>query len=589
MPNLDLPSPSRLAPSLLALALLLPLLLPLGACNLSPPAETDTTTDPGTTTPDPDTTATTAVQPTTTNGLELLCQPGEARCADDNTREICKATGLDWKQEPCGAKQKCNEDTMTTAVCNGPCEVAQTMPNSLGCDFLAIRMRSGNGDEDLAEFYDALIVGNPDTETASVQLYFTPNGSHQEAPAGDPVILANGEAHTFQLTNSTISGFSSIRNGGIYRVQSDIPIIAYQHSPLKNSESNDSSLLLPLKSLRQDYVIASYPAWVNPGDLEGYGGRPSYFNIIALENETTIEWVPKRDSAGNGVTVPPILAGETGQIRLNKLDVLQVGASTLTNTDYETQDISGTVVHSDKPIWVIGGASCARVPFESTGGCNHLQEQMIPIEYWGKQYVAAHSPVRTAEKHYWRVYAGEDDVIVTTNPSQPPGTLVLAKKGDYKDMIIKSGVSTTFQGTGAFMPVQYLASFKESGDIGDPAMYQTIPVEQFIKRYVFIAGIGYAQNYAQVVRRYQGAEVFINGEMVTDYEFVNGGKVNNVDLRYEIANVLLDVDPDPMAEPKVFIVESDQEIGVSVLGYASPSRSAYAYPGGMALRPINDL
>ncbi len=37
MPNLDLPSPSRLAPSLLALALLLPLLLPLGACKLAAP------------------------------------------------------------------------------------------------------------------------------------------------------------------------------------------------------------------------------------------------------------------------------------------------------------------------------------------------------------------------------------------------------------------------------------------------------------------------------------------------------------------------------------------------------------------------
>lgn len=574
MPNLDLTLPSLLA-------------LVLTACNLAPPQDTETdsaTNEPATSTSA--TTATTGPQPTTgDNGL--LCDPGQQRCTDDGTMlETCKATGLDWKQEACGGKQKCSEDSMTTASCVGPCEVASTMPNSLGCEFLAIRMRSGNGEEDLEEFYDAMIVGNPDEQDAVVQLYFTPNGSHQEAPEGDPVTLKKGEAHIFKLTNSTISGFSSIRNGGVYRAKSDIPIIAYQHSPLKNSDSNDSSLLLPIKTLRQDYVVASYPAWVDPKNVDGYGGRPSYFNIIALENGTTIEWTPPRDSAGNGVTVPAVAAGMTGSTKLNKLDILQVGASTLTNMDYEIQDISGTIIHADKPIWVLGGASCARIPFESIGYCNHLQEQMIPIEYWGKQYIAAHAPLRNTEKSYWRVYAGEDNVIVTTNPSQPPGTLVLNKKGDFKDIIVKSGTSFTFRGTGAFMPVQYLASYAEAGKSGDPAMYQTVPVEQFIKRYVFITGVDYPKNYAQIVRVHDGAEVFINGTQVEDYYFVNGGKVGDSDLRYDVADVLLDVGDG--SEPKVFVVESDQEFGVSVIGFTTHmfGGSAYAYPGGMALREI---
>lgn len=571
MPRLDLTLPSQLALSFTLAAM-------LTACpDLSPP-QTDTGTDA---TSDPGTTGlTTTTAPPTTTGLELLCEPGEQRCADENTREICKPTGLDWQQVPCDSQQKCNQNSMTVAECLGPCEVASSMPNSLGCDFLAIRMRSGNGDVDTAEFYDALVVGNPQDGPASVQLYFTPNGSHQEAASGDPVVLQPGEAHVFQLDNSTITGFSAIRNGGVYRVKSDIPTIAYLNSPLKNTNSNDSSLLLPLKTLRQDYVVASYPAWVNPKDPEGYGGRPSYFNIIALENDTTIEWIPKRDSAGNGITVPAVLAGATGSTQLNKLDILQVGASTLTNMDHETQDISGTIIHADKPIWVLGGASCARIPYDGPLGCNHLQEQMIPIQYWGKQYVAAHSPIRATEKHYWRVYAAEDNVIVTTNPSQPPGTLVLAKKGDFKDLIVKTNTSFTFQGTGAFMPVQYLASGTEGGNIGDPAMYQTIPVEQFIKRYVFIPGIGYPQNYAQVVRKKDGADVFINGTKVDGYYLVNGGVVNGIDLRYEIADVPLDVGD----EPKVFVATSDEAFGLSLLGYTPGS--AYAYPGGMALREI---
>jgi len=562
--------------------------LPTLAFLLACPVIGDQTSG-GTTEPEPDTTASSEPPPTSSSsgGLELLCTPGQERCADDKTREVCKATGLDWKQEPCDDHQVCNEigsESMKVASCVGPCEKASDIPNSVGCEFLALRVRSGNGEEDLAEFYDALIVGNPDPETAEVQLYFAENGSHQELPLGDPVLLASGESHEFQLTNDTIKGFSAIRNGGIYRMKSDIPVIAYLHSPLKNSNSNDSSLLLPVKTLRQDYVVASYPAFADPNDNNLYAGRPSFFNVIALENGTNIEWTPKRDSAGNGVNLKPVTAGMTGSIQLNKLDVVQVGASTLTNPDFSTHDISGTVIHADKPIWVLGGTACAKVPYEAANYCNHLQEQMIPIEYWGTKYVAAHSPLRATEKHYWRIYAGEPGVTVTTDPPQPGTPFPLANRGDYKELIVKSGASFTFQGTGAFMPVQYLASYSEANKIGDPAMYQMIPIEQFIKRYVFATGKGYQQNYAQVIRVKDAAEVKINGQVVTGYYLINS--VNG--LRYEVADFPLD----PGDEAKVYIAESDDDFGVMIVGYTSTpgmGGSAYAYPGGMALRPLVDL
>ena len=77
-----------------------------------------------------------------------------------------------------------------------------------------------------------------------------------------------------------------------------------------------------------------------------------------------------------------------------------------------------------------------------------------------------------------------------------------------------------------------------------------------------------------------GADVFINGTKVDGYYLVNGGVVNGIDLRYEIADVPLDVGE----EPTVFVATSDEEFGLSLLGYTPGS--AYAYPGGMALREI---
>ncbi len=566
----------------------------LAACN-DPQQTTDTdgtTVDPGTTTTATTTTTTDPATTTSTNtSLMLVCEPGRERCADKVTREVCKPTGLSWEAETCGNYQSCNEQIgePPTAKCEGPCEIASTSPTSVGCEFLAIRVRSGNGEEDLAEFYDAVLVGNPDDKTAEVQLYFTPNASYQEEPLGEPVVLATGESHIFELDNSTIKGFSAIRTGGVYRVKSDVPVIAYLHSPLKNSESNDSSMLLPVKSLRQDYVVASYPGLADPNNPKFYRGRPSFFNVIALEDETSVSWTPPVTTAGNGLTPAKVLAFETGTVKLNHYEVMQIGASTLNpdntqNTDYKKHDISGTIIHADKPIWVLSGTACANVPFESLGYCNHLQEQMIPIEYWGTKYVGAHSPLRANELHYWRVYAGEDGVSVTTDPSQPGTPFTLMKRGDFKDLPIKSGTSFTFSGTGPFMPVQYLASHKSAGNIGDPAMYQTIPIEQYLKRYVFVTGVAYTSNYAQLVRVDGSAPIFLNGVEVPEDAYY---LINSVGLRYRVADFPLE----PGDEPKFYVAESADAFSLSVIGYVGKagdgSGSAYAYPGGMALKKLN--
>ena len=570
--------------------------LVLTACSDN--TATEGSSDTGTTGTPPETTTTvttdlaTTTTTTTTGDIVLLCEPGAQRCADTTTREVCKPTGLQWEPASCGNYQTCTEqgnEEATIATCVGPCEKAETSPTSVGCEFLAIRVRSGNGEEDLEEFYDALLVGNPDDKTASVQLYFTPNLSYLEAPLGEPVILKTGESTIFKLTNSTISGFSAIRAGGIYRVKSDIPVIAYLHSPLKNSDSNDSSMLLPIKSLRQDYVVASYPALVDPNKPDLYRGRPSFFNVIALENKTTISWTPPKISAGNGLNLPKVLADETGTVELNRFDLMQIGASTQNadgtpNTDYKLHDISGTVIHADKPIWVLSGTACANVPFESPGYCNHLQEQMIPIEYWGTKYVGAHSPLRADEMHYWRVYAGADDVYVTFDPQNVHPPFKMFRRGDFIDMQVPNGVSFTFKGTGPFMPVQYLASSKSAGGNGDPAMYQTIPIEQYLKRYVFVTGIAYEKNYAQLVRVDGSAPILVNGAEVPEDKYY---LVNAVGLRYRVYDMPLD----PGDEPKFYVAESADPFSLSVIGYVgipgSGRGSAYAYPGGMALNSLN--
>ncbi|MBZ5713797.1 IgGFc-binding protein [Nannocystis pusilla] len=78
-------------------------------------------------------------------------------------------------------------------------------------------------------------------------------------------------------------------------------------------------------------------------------------------------------------------------------------------------------------------------------------------EYWGVTYVGAHAPLRAGEKHYWRVYAAEDDTTVTTTPALP-GTPFALDRGQWKELVVANGTSVIFTGNRPFLPVQYLES-----------------------------------------------------------------------------------------------------------------------------------
>jgi hypothetical protein len=229
---------------------------------------------------------------------------------------------------------------------------------------------------------------------------------------------------------------------------------------------------------------------------------------------------------------------------------------------------------------------------------------MIPLEYWGSTYVAAHSPDRDTEEHHWRVFAGTDNMTVTADPPVVD-PMVFEERGDWLEFKVDNAVSFVLQSDdGVFMPVQYLQSARfpdppnpepedKSTTKGDPSMYQMIPVEQFLNRYVFATALNFELNYVQVTRRAGGAEVFLDGEPLTA-PFVAVGD-------YEVADELLEIDG-------AHVIESADPFGIIQVGYSSGEldmdcdledqyidpkgmhtrtcRSSYAYPGGMKSEPI---
>jgi len=472
------------------------------------------------------------------------CTPNSKTCVDEGSWHQCNEDGSGHAPPvACAAGESC-----LGGECISLCALALSTPSTVGCSFFANRMDNYYDDQN-----DSLVVGNTHaSEPAQVQLYLTPTGQNVELPDGKLVTIAPGETHTFTLANPPIDKVSALRIGGSYRIASDVPVVAYQHSPIGSQETNDASMLFPEHALQTNYVIASY--------RQSLDDSPSYFNVIATADDTTVTWTPPvTTSAGAGV--PQVLAGQTGKVVMHRHDTLQVVAPD------PPGDLSGTIVGADKPIWVVGANECVNIPNASVDYCDHVEEQMLPIEYWGVTYVGAHAPVRANEKHYWRVYAAEDGTTVTTTPPQP-GTPIALGRGQWKELVLATGTSVIFSGNKPFLPVQYLEGQDAGAGTGDPAMVQAIPVEQFLDRYAFATGKDYAQHYAQIIRMKGAPDVRVDGDVVGNYDAVGD---------YEVADW-------PIAEG-AHLAESALPFGIVNVGYTEAT--SYAYPGGTRLKVIN--
>lgn len=526
-----------------------------------------------------------SIDKTTSDSGMQVCIPNEVECINDKTIRQCNADGSEVTEIACEEQEKCID-----GECLNICQQNASTPSSEGCSFIANRMLHYNSalppnpEEEIKP--DGLIVGNRYEQTANVTLFqmngFVPNPI-------ETIELATNTSHTFALTEPHIGTSTALRFGRNYYVVSDVPIAAYQYSPIQSVATNDASMLLPDSTLRSEYIITSYSPFGNDGS-----GGPSYFYVVALEDDTILEWIPSIDTAKDvtGV-VPAVKKGEVGKVKINRFTNLQIAASNvfLENNQIipvKERDLSGTVVRgvsgngTPKPIMVMGATRCAFVPFADPGigWCDHLQEMMIPVDYWGRNYVGAHSPVRSVEDHIWRIFAGQDNVTVNIESDLPIEPIVLANKGDWQEVVLPTGTNVIFSSSKKFLPVQYLVGSqynKEkpgwSDKLGDPSMVQMVPIEQFQSKYVFFTGEKFDIHYVQVIRNKGGADIFVdNGELVTGYEPIGD---------FEVANWEVSEGP--------HVIESSDDFGIINYGYClgiGCQNASYAYPGGLKLELI---
>jgi hypothetical protein len=215
-------------------------------------------------------------------------------------------------------------------------------------------------------------------------------------------VAANAVVQVNVPTTAEHVGSETVTGKGV-RIQAAAPVavtaISYQ------SYTHDGTQVLPVEALGTDYFVEAYRGL--PGFNEFY---KSELLVVATTDDTEVEITPSVNTAGGrpaGVPFTVLLdQGQTYQVQsaLSSLD--------LTGTRVRATAASGPC----RPFAVLSGSMCANVPV-GCPACDHLVEQMIPLERWGTSF-RTFLPSGIANATV-RVLAGQNGTNVTVNGGAP--------------------------------------------------------------------------------------------------------------------------------------------------------------------------
>jgi gliding motility-associated-like protein len=256
--------------------------------------------------------------------------------------------------------------------------------------------------------------------------------------------------------NPNIENSNVVLNKGVH-VVSNNPIAVYAAN--QRNASSDATLVLPVQALGDQYMIMSYTVLSN---------NPSEFIIIGIENNTSIQIIPKAAVIGGvGANVPFDITLNAGEVYM----VQSYG-------DLTGSTVKATNLNSCNNFAVFAGNKCANVP-TTCSYCDHLYEQMLPLKTWGKNYIT--SPLMTRSSDQFRILAMENSTSIQINV----GTPINLNAGQYYETSLSQASFIT--SNNPISVAQYSQGTSCDNVTSDPFMIILSPVEQFIDNIVFQA------------------------------------------------------------------------------------------------------
>jgi hypothetical protein len=543
--------------------------------------------------------------------IGLICRPHEIRgCLGDHTLEVCNFSGTAWVPEECPTwwtceEGRCNEppcvpghtrceglDLLLTCdeetfeyveleqcpdgeacyddECLPLCEINKKLRDYVGCEYRTVDLDNLGEAETILH---TVVLSNPsDDLDARIDVELS-DGTPLDLP--DSVVPAGGQLvirfpYEYGLIRPGITDWS-------WTITSTLPVTAHQFNPLDNFTdpfTNDGTLLLPTHALGERYYAAS---WIHrevpQAPLNGF------IVIVATDRDGSDIMVRAAARTLWGETEPVMEPGE------ERTFFLEQGQTLMLQTAGIGDDLTGTFIESaGGDIAVFGGHECANVIL-GVDRCDHMEAQLLPIELLRSEYVAVKYATRVeglvrSEPDYWRILAVEGATFIRTNPEIAGVDGSIIASGEYVDVVYRDDFIITADHpvlvahymVGSNWPGIERECFDDTGPptgIGDPAMTQLVPIDQFRSDYLVLTPFAYVEDYLNLAVPTEAVDtVVLDGESVDAERFEPVG-----DGTWSAARIRVQDGPHR--------VSADVPFGLDAYGYSC--HVSYAYPGGMRL------
>jgi hypothetical protein len=258
-------------------------------------------------------------------------------------------------------------------------------------------------------------------------------------------------------------------------------------------------------------------------------------------------------------------------------------------------DLSGARIRSTAPVAVFTGHTCSFYP-QTQGACDHLEEQLFPVETWGDRYLLTPTKLRTqapqlaSEATFWKFVAAEETRVTLSVPLEalepsPPGFVGVTDctdllEGDGRSFTLAPGAVCEFGSRAAFgatgdrpfsvlgiMSGEASTGLLPGGEAGDPSIFLPPPERQLRFTYSFLTPATYHSDYVTLVAPV-GARLELDGAVL---DFADATPVLGEDWVFVHRAV----------EDGPHEVTGDQRFGVVV--YAYDDWVSYAFTGGLDL------
>ena len=580
----------------------------------------------------------------------LNCVPDATKCVGQDVLKCKKdGSGFDTKVlHSCDASKGMICDN---ATCINACKLARQNRSYVGCEYWAVDLDNAvvkSGSAASQQF--AVALSNPSTLAAKITVSIN-EAAYGKAvkvktvatrtvkPQGLEVLLLPAREVDGSPAGKFDTGGGTAVTPNAYKIESSVPIIAYQFNPLSNVGvfSNDASLLVPTPALTTDttnesgasYLVLSWPQTIatSKDSKTNFGtDLRAFLTIVGTRKGTEIKVKLNPDTiADKEGLVPAKKSAETLTFKLEPYDVLNL------ETGYFAADFTGTRISTNYPVAVFTGSEASDVPdfltLQTRKCCaDHLEQQLFPSTTFGRVFIALKTPSRTEalskagatitinqkEKEYFRVLSAGEFVKVTTNLAADPSFSVA--NGKYKQVEVDQDF--TIVATGPVAVGQYVAGQEQAGipsslPGGDPSFILLPAVEQFRKDYLFLTPDKYAFDYIMVAAP-RGAKVTLDGRpLASGCDSTSGKKiccsissVGSVTRPGDKTKTLYDAIKCQLSFPKIIPgkvppdnlekglqddgvhrLKSNMPVGLVVYGF--DAYVSYGYPGGTELKLIN--